>query len=127
MNKYRLYVSRLLLFMMGLTSVIMTMGCPNSASSKGKTLNVVYTLDRFDITIENKNSMEAAGATVDVYLNEGPPGGFKHEIEFPAFGRTVTLHLDTFAKADGTKFNPNTPITDIWIGGGHYAYDHQTR
>ncbi len=54
-----------------------------------------------------------------VYVNDTPPFTFKVTVAAPAVGAAVNIPLASFAKKDGTRFNPTaTKVTQIWVGGG---------
>lgn len=110
------------------TSMWLSSGCSKADShDDGKPLVYKVERTRFDLVIENLGSIEAAGSNIDVYLNERSTNGFKTSIEFPKYGGTTSVHLDDFAKADGTRFNPNDEVSVIWAGGSGYAFSNPSR
>jgi hypothetical protein len=128
MKRPALFVLRCGLLGAGMLSFLLTVGCPNAAPVKPvKVLDIGIRGGRFDITIQNRGSPEAAGITVDVYINEEPPLGFKKQIVFPELGGTAVAYLDGFSKSDGTQFNPNHSVTTVWIGGNGYTFTRHGR
>lgn len=104
-------------------AVMFSTGCSGNAfSASKKTLDVTVTGGRFEVVIENKGSPEAAGKQIELYINEVTPDGYKQSIDFPRLGESINVHLDLFAKQDGTKFNPKNAVKDLWIGGNGYAF-----
>jgi hypothetical protein len=93
-----------------------------SGSAGGKTLDPRFIPGKFDITVINHGSPEAAGKEMSIHLNGEPPAGFKGNFTFPAHRENVLVHLDELVNEDGKRFNPTEPITALWIGGSGYQF-----
>jgi hypothetical protein len=105
-----------------------TLGCSgSSASNTSKRLNLKFMPGKFDLTIINDGSPDAAGKTFDVFVNGNPPAGFKGSFIMPAIGQNVTVHLDELADDNGVRFNPAQKMTALWIGGSGYAMNNFAR
>ncbi len=121
MNKMcNVFASRILAGLAAGLLVISATACSGSAGAKS--LDPRFIPGKFDLTIINFGSPEAAGKEFDIHLNGEPPAGFKGSFTFPAYRQNVLVHLDELVNEDGKRFNPTEPITALWIGGSGYQF-----
>ena len=76
--------------------------------------------DKF-LMVHNEDPFDWPAVTV--YVNGGPPSGFKYSLTNLAAGGTATLELNKFIRDDGRQFKTSSMIiTQIWIGGSGFKY-----
>ena len=83
--------------------------------------HVSLEFSRTNLRLTNIDTLNWREATI--YVNGMPPGSYKHVVNAPAPGGSVTIDLNDFVNANNDRFDPYAKqVGEVWVGGGGFDF-----